>query len=410
VVVEPHSLLQLTTHMAGTKSLLSWLSIVVVFASAYQVTAAGVCSLYTSCISCACSTFDYEVSDTCHTGCAWIPSSGVCVEASSSLANSTTNSITSLWTSSGVQLLSDSGLTDSQKQSLRDRFVESGATTCSIAYGGGTVPTVVIMCCITFLLEAILVYSYVRSRSQNRMPQQAGGWLPDAVRQHVPEGDRVLWQGTATAPTCADESSLPRAIAALMMFVPMMTPTIVWLGIGLPLEVDVSWEFGFFYPIYFVGSFGLVGSSILLSSYIKRKVMLKTYVVTNRHVMIVTANLTRGDLNGAAAGVKSHGFHAVGFVERTGNKIKFSTIQFVNSANITSVISFDKLATADANTVFVLLQQLHPEHPVPVGAEEPSGPKDDGAAPPTCSVSEQPNSEPLVPTSSVPYVGGVSLV
>ena len=400
--------------MPGSQSLLSWFSFLVVFVSVSQAAAGDACSLYTSCISCACSTFDYNVANKCHTGCAWIPSSGVCVEASPSLANSTTNSITSLWTSSGVQLLSDSDLTASQKQSVRDNLVESGETTCSIAYGGGTVPTVVIMCCITFLLEAILVYSYVRRRAQDRMPQQAGMWLPDAAGQHVPEGDRVLWQGTATAPAYTHESSPPRVVSAVLMFAPMMTPTIVWLGIGLPLEVDVSWEFGFFYPIYFVGAFGLLASSILLHTYIERTVMLKTYVVTNRHVMTITANLNRGDVHGVDADVKSHDFDAVGFVERNGNSVTFSTIQFVNSVNITSAVSFDKLATADANTVFVLLQQLHPEHPVPVGAEEPGGLQDEDVVPPTSSGAEHLGSELGLALAgsndSVPYDGRVSLV
>jgi len=163
-------------------------------------------------------------------------------------------------------------------------------------------------------------------------------------------------------------------LSALLIVGLMMIPTIVWLVIGLPLEVEVSWEFGFFYSIYFVGAFGLASSWFLVAFYFERKVLLKAYVVTNRHVMIFTANLTRGLLHKADTGVLSLGYHSVGPVERIGNTVKFSTIQWLNSASTTKLVLFCKLATADAAAVFALLQQLHPEHPVPVGAEEPREP------------------------------------
>ena len=88
----------------------------------------GVCQFFTTCADCACNTFDYDVGESCDTGCAWVPGTGACVDA----ADAPTGAYTSLW----------AGGADLDDASVRSQWVEAGRTTCTVGHEVGPIISV----------------------------------------------------------------------------------------------------------------------------------------------------------------------------------------------------------------------------------------------------------------------------
>lgn len=358
--------------LKGPEGLVFCVCVTMMLFSSASASKGALCSLYTNCVDCACSRLHYAVDDACETGCAWLPSSGVCVDASLPAAN-TSSAITTLWTSPGIEEeLSSYRVSFLTAQDLREKYVQDGATTCKVPYGEGTIATLCAFFVVSILFQASNLFIYVRGvRRHQKLCNANADWLAECVRSHIPEGDRIIWRGTAAKPTMKPPSGTLALILAVLYFVPLTVPSIVWVAIGVPYATSQWWEFGFYFPICWVGGLGLVFAGVVqLIRCRKKPAMLQSFAVTNRHAVTVTGNMLMKDLSGPNAGVKSVGIHAVMSVERTANTVKFSAAQYsdASGASQTTDVQFANLSTADATTLFTVLQQLQPDHPVPASA------------------------------------------
>lgn len=333
-------------------------------ASVAAAPANAACALYTTCVDCTCNQLDYDVSQACVSGCAWLPDSGTCVSNSSVAAQQAGVKFTSLWTVPGMEeTFKDSNVKDESARAQRERMVENGQTTCDVPRADGVVATVVCFMLAAALFQVAIAYGVMRNRRRLRNTENdLRLWMLGNLHSHIQEGDAVVWEGCAQRPTGDTITCGSHIGFSLLSLLPLTVPSVVWLGIGLPYSVWWTWEFGFFYPICFVGGMGFLGSIALVAGIFgsNHKSMTKAYAVTNRHVLIVTADAAKRSLEGTGAGVKSVAMDAIASCERAGNSVTFEVLQGAGSKSNKMGVRFENLPTDSAGQLFAILQRLRP--------------------------------------------------
>lgn len=64
-------------------------------------------------------------------------------------------------------------------------------------------------------------------------------WLREQILQYIPPPDALLWHGVAT-PQRTHMSCALRVLVYVVMCLPVVQPSVVWLCLGLPYTI-VSW-------------------------------------------------------------------------------------------------------------------------------------------------------------------------
>lgn len=293
------------------------------------------CAAFFKCADCTCSTFEYSVMDSCDRGCAWLPESGTCVAAAEAQA-SNDKAYYTLW----------KGDADLVSHEARQMFVDEGRTTCDVPIGGGVVFTVVLFYSLTVLTwVAAGVGSYKLANTNQRVEAADTTWLLQKLHEHMMPGDTMLWSGVSTKPVKGkDDCSRGGLLAgACMLTLVFFIPSTVWVGIGLPSSLDSDWEFGFFYPCYFVGGMGILASLLLfpLICCQKPSTQRSAYAITERHALIVRGDCLKREL-GSSGSITSTTIGTVLYVKVVGG----DTIEF--RVNTPTAVSFDGARTSSA--------------------------------------------------------------
>ena len=294
----------------------------------------AVCNTFVTCASCACSTYSYSLKDECNSGCAWLPDTQSCVTAEEAQASGDT-AFYSLFV----------GNPTLPEESLRDEWLRAGRTTCEV----GTVTGPIVSVCIMGVMATLSVIGGVcavrRVRKLHRGAQ--GGthhWLIEELRAHLVPSDTLLWVGVANSPDKPSGDHFSEEgimVLSALLIVGFAVPSIVWLCIGLPMELESDWEFAFYYPVYFVGGMAAVGFMILQPAMHRDPSyrMISAYALTDKRAVVVSGDLVHKEL-GKRGKVSSYAVGAVSYVRVIGG----DTIEFGARANTTVAFT----GTADA--------------------------------------------------------------
>lgn len=345
---------------------------VLLIASPASATVSSACSLFTTCIDCACSHIGYKITAECKTGCEWQVSTGTCVAN----GTATGEAYTSLWKNTDTEALwEEIGMSSGSRKKRRLQLVEEGLTTCAVPLADGPIISISVLFVSAGCFQLYFLYAYCSQKKSAReiaTAEETRTWLLQSLREHMPEGDSEVWSGTQDVNKKLSKNKVTSGgyfVGAMISFLPLTVPSIVWLGIGLPYIVESNWEFAFYYPSWFVGGMALLGHAAVIGSMCadknnnnNPKYQLQAYMISSRHVLEAMANTKTHEL----VKIKSTRIHSVVSVERTGNNtIRFQAAQGGQGANQPTAklqLSFEGLVHSDAATLFTLLQRLRPQN------------------------------------------------